>query len=92
LSIAIRVDERPAAPVALELKCGPGCSAKYDVTARLAALAGTGWTTLVVPLRCLPGADLRHVTAPFALSTSGRMRLSLSSIALVPTKGAVACS
>jgi beta-glucosidase len=92
LSIAVRVDEAPAALVTLELKCGPGCSAKYDVTARMAALAGTGWTTLVVPLQCLPAADLSHVTAPFALSTSGRMRLSLSSIALVPARGDPACS
>ena len=92
LSITVRIDETPVAPVALELKCGPGCSARLDVTARLTAIAGAGWTTLVVPLQCLPGADLSRVTAPFALSTGGRMRLSLSSVALVPSKGSPACS
>jgi beta-glucosidase len=92
LSLAVRTDEKPTGPVTLELKCGPGCSAKYDVTARLAALVGAGWTTLIVPLRCLTAADLSHVTAPFALLTSGRMRLSLSSIALVPAEGNATCS
>ena len=92
VSMVLRVDEAPADPVTLDLKCGPGCSAKLDITARFTALADKGWTTLAVPLRCLHGADLTHVTAPFALSTSGHMRLSLSTIALVPSKGDSPCS
>jgi len=49
-------------------------------------IAGQGWQTLTIPLSCLSGARLDHVTAPFALSSSAPMRLTLSSIALTPVK------
>lgn len=86
LALDLRVDEPPTGPAQLELHCGPGCSTRLDITPRLAALAGKGWQTLPIPLACLPDAKLDRVTVPFALSTSGRMRLTLSAIALVQAK------
>jgi beta-glucosidase len=82
----LRVDEAPKGPAMLELRCGPGCAARLDIAPRIAALAGQGWQSLTVPLACLPGARLDQVTAPVALSTSGAMRLTLSSVALLPAK------
>lgn len=86
LSLALRVDTAPTAPVALEIRCGPACAGRVDVTRALAALAGRGWGRLDLPLRCLPGLDLAGVTAPLALSTSGRLGITLSRIALEPAK------
>jgi beta-glucosidase len=82
----LRVDEAPKGPAMLELRCGPGCTARLDIAPRIAALAGQGWQSLTIPLACLPGARLDQVTAPVALSTSGAMRLTLSSVALLPAK------
>jgi beta-glucosidase len=86
LTLEARVDEAPTAPAMLELRCGPGCTARLDIAPRLAAIAGQGWQTLAIPLSCLSGARLDNVTAPFALSSSASMRLTLSSITLTPVK------
>ncbi|MES2337956.1 MAG: exo 1,3/1,4-beta-D-glucan glucohydrolase [Pseudomonadota bacterium] len=88
IELAVKVDRAPTAPVSVELACGPGCSARSDVTTRVAAIAGRGWQTLHLPLACLKGADLSRVTVPFALSTAGALQLTLSSITLVPAKDA----
>ncbi len=86
LTLDLRVDHAPIATAMLELRCGPGCTARLDIGPRLAAIAGQGWQTLTIPLSCLSAARLDHVTAPFALSSSAPMRLTLSSIALAPAK------
>ncbi|MBJ7437454.1 MAG: exo 1,3/1,4-beta-D-glucan glucohydrolase [Sphingopyxis sp.] len=86
LTLAVKVDQAPFAPAMLELRCGPGCTARLDIAPRLAAIAGQGWLAVTIPLGCLPDARLEHVTAPFALSSSAPMRLTLSSIALTPVK------
>ncbi|RYD45727.1 MAG: glycoside hydrolase family 3 protein [Sphingomonadales bacterium] len=86
LMLDLKVDRAPTAPATLELRCGPGCTARLDIGPRLAAIAGQGWQRLAIPLSCLSGAQLDHVTAPFALSSSAPMRLTLSSIALTPVK------
>ena len=86
LTLDLRVDQAPIATAMLELRCSPGCTARLDIGPRLAAIAGQGWQTLTIPLSCLSAARLDHVTAPFALSSSAPMRLTLSSIALAPAK------
>ncbi|WP_326525503.1 glycoside hydrolase family 3 protein [Sphingomonas sp.] len=86
IAVELKVDVAPAGPVTLDLRCGSDCSARLDVTKQLAALAGRGWTTWRVPLACLPELDRSRVTQPFALSTSARLDLTLSSVALVPHK------
>jgi beta-glucosidase len=91
LVLALKVDQAPGGPAAIELKCGPGCSGKLDVTSAIAALSGRGWQTLTVPLACIAGADLSRITAPFALTTSSAMNLTMSSIALKSVRGKVAC-
>jgi beta-glucosidase len=88
LTLDLRIDQAPSGAATLEIRCGPGCTARLDIAGRLAAIAGEGWQTLSIPLACLPGARLDGVTAPFALSSSAPMRLTLSSIALTPIKDA----
>jgi len=86
LALDLRVDQAPTAPAMLEIRCGPGCTARLDIADRLAAIAGKGWQSVSIPLSCLTGTKLDHITAPFALSSSAPLRLTLSSIALTPTK------
>ncbi len=86
LTLDLRVDQAPTSPAMLEIRCGPGCTARLDIAGRLAAIVGKGWQKIDVPLACLPSAKLEAVTAPFVLSSSGPLRLTLSSIALTPAK------
>ncbi|AJA10825.1 beta-glucosidase [Sphingopyxis fribergensis] len=86
LALDLRVDQAPTAPAMLEIRCGPGCTARLDIADRLATIAGKGWQSASIPLSCVPGAKLDNITAPFALSSSAPLRLTLSSIALTPVK------
>ena len=93
LSIAYRVDERPTASVRLALGCGPACGSALDLTPTLAAATPGEWRTLKIKLACLrdAGADVSKVTEPFALSTAGRLRLSLSSVQLSSDPAGAVC-
>ncbi len=86
-----RVDAAPEGPVTLELRCGPGCTGRTDLTAALRTAAGQGWQNWQVPLACLKGADLTRVIAPAALTTSGRLSVAFSDIALIPFTGPPSC-
>ncbi|SEH16251.1 exo-1,4-beta-glucosidase [Sphingopyxis sp. YR583] len=86
LTVDLKIDQAPTAPATLELRCGPGCTARLDIGPRLAAIASKGWQSLSIPLSCLPDVRLDNVTAPFALSSNAPLRLTLSSIALTPIK------
>ncbi|MHA6723979.1 glycoside hydrolase family 3 protein [Sphingomonas sp. RS2018] len=86
LELAVRVTRAPAAAAFVEMACGPGCSARVDVTRPLSAIAGKGWQTIHLSLACLKGIDPTRITVPFALSTTGAAQLTLSSVALLPAK------
>ncbi|WP_380784876.1 glycoside hydrolase family 3 N-terminal domain-containing protein [Sphingomonas sp. R86521] len=88
---SLRVDGAPTAPAFLEIRCGQGCAGRRDVTTALSRLAGRGWQTLTVPVACLAGADTSRVVAPFAITTVGEMRLSISSLSIQPSRDA-SCS
>jgi beta-glucosidase len=90
LSMRYRVEERPSAAVLLGVRCvEPSCAAApgalRDVTRELKVVPRNTWHTLTVPLDCYreAGADLSGVVAPFALETSGRLRLVVSDVSLV---------
>ena len=91
ITLALRIDTAPAAPVIVEVRCGAGCTGRLDLTRALAGLAGRGWQSLRVPVGCLAGYDPRRVTAPFALTTAGTLTMAVSSIALQPIKGKPVC-
>jgi beta-glucosidase len=80
----------------LKVASGPGAAVTFGglpVTDRLRALAAShGWGQLAVPLRCFVGADAAHVAQPFALTTAGKLDVTISSIRLAsPGEGVVDC-
>jgi len=83
-------DGQPDASGAPAADCGVNGGAVRDVTARLSALRTGAWQTLTLPLACLSaaGADLDNVEAPFAIETSGRLKLALDAVSLAPSRGA----
>jgi len=88
------VETPPSEAVVLAMGCGPLCGGKLDVSRVLRDAAGKGWTTLSVPLGCLraAGTDLTNVSTPFALTTSGKLGLSLLAVKIARTGDAVSCA
>jgi beta-glucosidase len=98
ISMRYRLEAPADQPVLLALrctesKCGTVQGAFLDVSSALSGAAGSEWRTLSVPLSCFgaAGADISAVEVPFALGTSGSLRLTIAEIALKPAKATAAC-
>ncbi len=88
-----RVDASPGKPVSLSLACGESCRAAVDVTSTLSGSKIGEWRTAKIKLSCFlaRGADMAHVSSPFALSTSGPLTLSFTEIRLASNEGDAFC-
>src|SRR5258708_21612574 len=93
LLLGYRLDEKPSAPTRLAIGCGPGCGAALDLTPTLNAATLGQWSHVKVKLSCFrdAGADVSKVTEPFVLDTSGRLRLSLSTVQLSSDPAGAIC-
>jgi beta-glucosidase len=69
-----------------EARCATAHGVALDLTPVLRAAAAGEWHTLSVPLSCFAvgGADLSAVEMPFALSTAGHLKLTISDVSLAP--------
>ncbi len=79
LVVEYRIDTAPTAAVDLAV------GGRRLAVAGALRDAGVGrWTEFAVPLKCFAnaGADMTRVAAPFALSTTGRLALTVSNIRL----------
>jgi beta-glucosidase len=95
LEFDIKVDGAPTGPVILTQSCGAGCMGRVDITSALAANAGKQWAQISVPLSCFAkrGADMSKITTPVELTSSGRLDVSFSRIALGSSNvGKVSCA
>lgn len=79
-----RVDTAPTGKVTLGIECGAGCRGDLAIDAQLKQAPGGTWRQLKMPLHCFQskGADLRNVTAPFLLSTAGKLELGIANVRL----------
>jgi len=93
LRIGLRVDEAPDAPVSLGVGCGPGCEGAVDITEFLKSAPPGQWRTLKVKLSCFgaAGTDVSRVATPFALSSAGHLRITLSNVQLVSDPAGAVC-
>jgi beta-glucosidase len=84
LAFDYRVDVAPTAPVTLSIECGTGCRGDFALDKQLKQPAAGEWRQLKVPLHCFQnnGANLRNVTAPFALTTAGKLELGVANVRL----------
>ena len=91
MTLQIRLDKKPDAPVFWAMGCGDNCGAKLDITKALAQSPLGIWQKLSVPLRCFAqgGLNARVVNAPLLLETNGAMTLSMTGISV--TEGTHAC-
>jgi beta-glucosidase len=81
-----------AAPIDWGL-CGSRTGALLDMTARFASAPIGAWQTLSIPLACLTsnGADLSHVSAPFAVASNGKFAVSFSEVRISRDAGKTTC-
>jgi beta-glucosidase len=79
-----RVDAPPTAKVTVGIECGPGCRGDLPIDAQLKQAPAGEWRQLKLPLHCFQskGADLRNVTAPFLLTTAGKLELGIANVRL----------
>ncbi len=93
LGFDYRVDKAASAEVEVGVECGPGCRGAVPVTHELASVTGQ-WLHMKIPLACFSGrgADMGRITAPFSVSTSGQLDLSVANIRLESgTEALLAC-
>ena len=84
LEIEYRVDEKPTAPVRLAMTCGTGCSGALDLTSVLDRATRGQWHTLKVRLADFKkaGTNMSEVIEPCALTTRGRLSITLMAVRL----------
>nr|QWN55952.1 beta-glucosidase [uncultured bacterium] len=95
LAFDYRVDEAPAADVHVAIECGPECGGRVPIRRVLSSAPPGQWGHLKIPLSCFEkaGADMRRVTAPFVISSEGRLTLSVSNVLLeTGTDGTLPCT
>ena len=80
----------PAQDAAL---CAQATGAMLDLTQAFQSAPAGVWTTLSFSLSCFTvrGADLSNLAAPFAIETTGRFKLTIADVRLVPRHGAAHC-
>jgi beta-glucosidase len=95
LAFDYKASSPPAANVTLRIDCGAGCRGGVPISAEVAATVPGQWGHLKVPLACFAraGADLSHITTPFALESSGKLVLTVANIHLESgTDGVAPCA
>ena len=82
------------APPVIWALCGTKTGAALDMTASFASAPIGAWQTLSIPLACFTaqGADLSHVSAPFAVATGGQFALSFAEVGIARAAGKTDCS
>jgi beta-glucosidase len=73
LVVDYRVDSPPSAPVTLS---------GVPITGALHSAPAGVWRTLTIPLGCFEkaGADMKKLTVPFAITTAGQLKMSISDV------------
>jgi beta-glucosidase len=94
VTLSYRIDRAPEQQVKFNMRCSAGScgapdGAALDLTAAFKSAPPHQWRTLDLPLACLGAghADLENVEAPFALTTAGRLGLTIADIRLHPLAG-----
>ena len=94
LALRYRLVRAPTAAVTLRMGCGPACAGVLPVNAVLRRGRLGRWHRLRIPLACFAraGANMSHITTPFAIQTSGRLALAVADIGVQSdSAGAAAC-
>jgi len=86
LAVDVLVEEPPSEPAFLAVRCGEVCEGRVDITEAMGSIRAGEWQTIAVSLRRFgeAGAELSHVTVPFALETAGSLAVRFADVRLEP--------
>ncbi|GAA0855764.1 exo 1,3/1,4-beta-D-glucan glucohydrolase [Aliiglaciecola litoralis] len=78
----------------LILGCGEGCSVSMDISESLKSVAGQGWQTALVKLKCFAssGANMSSVQTPFSIQSTAGLVMQLREVKVVSDLGQANCS
>ncbi|MGH8178418.1 MAG: glycoside hydrolase family 3 protein [Steroidobacter sp.] len=84
LAFDYRVDAAPTAGVELAVECGVQCRGAVPIQSQLRSAPRGEWRQFKMLLQCFQksGADMRNITAPFTLATSGALQLRFANVRL----------
>jgi beta-glucosidase len=84
LLVRLRRDADAPKDVTLGVACGAGCGGTLPFADTLGGVAAGKWTTVGIPLKCFvkAGADVSKVNEPIAITSSGKLDVSLSQVKL----------
>lgn len=88
----IKVDAAPVDKAWVRIGCGPSCYSQVDITNELTSIAGAGWKTLTVDLKCYPDAGTDFglkrtpqelfalILEPFTLVANNKLDVTFSQV------------
>lgn len=88
----IKVDAAPVDRAWVRIGCGPSCYSQVDITQELASIAGAGWKTIAVDLKCYPDAGTDFglkrtpqelfalILEPFTLVSNNKLDVTFSQV------------
>lgn len=90
LTMDIRVDQAPEAPVFAQITCeGRDCSGALPLQNALNALPQGDWSEVSIDLQCFAeaGADFSRVSQGLSLHSEGKLTMAVANIKFVPGAG-----
>ncbi|MCK7597641.1 exo 1,3/1,4-beta-D-glucan glucohydrolase [Microbulbifer sp. CAU 1566] len=90
LTMDIRVDQAPQAPVYAQISCeGKNCRGALPLQPTLEALPLGDWSHVSIDLRCFAdaGADFSNVSQGLSLHSEGKLAMAVANIKFVPGAG-----
>lgn len=88
----IKVDAAPTDKAWVRIGCGPSCYSQVDISQELISIAGQGWKTLMVDLKCYPDAGTDFglkrtpqelfalILEPFTLVSNGTLDVTFANV------------
>ncbi|MCQ3830917.1 exo 1,3/1,4-beta-D-glucan glucohydrolase [Microbulbifer elongatus] len=87
LTMDIRIDEAPVAPVFAQISCaGEACNGALPLQSTLQALPQGDWSQVTIDLQCFAkaGADFSKVSQGLSLHSEGKLAMAVANIKFVP--------
>ena len=93
LFINFKIESPIKGPVLLSMECEAVCDNSIDISSKLKRLALNEWQEMNLSLACFEkaGASLAKISAPFQISSSNDLTLSISEVSLKTTPNVDQC-
>lgn len=94
LMLALKLETHSARHVYVKMLCGDKCEGQVAIHHHLKKMKQNEWFALPIPLDCFveQGVNLKNITSPFLISTTGEMVLDVAEVSLRPmAKGEEGC-